>query len=231
MDFNQPVFTEDYAVLQDLQSYYDGELLLVGTLFQAARSAGLTTAAVGKERTRLFAGYYQRGGVILDERLVYPFTFAKELQASGFRAAQADPQCLPNRVDHVKADNGDPTAARARKNFSDGATSDPTDRGGTPYHSANRYMMGVFVDAILPMKAPDLSLIWLRNPDSTEHGYGPGTATYRDALQSRTNCSACCKTSSLFSVLATAPISLSCPITRTAPSRVRSIEQYERTSR
>lgn len=184
VDFNQPVFTEDYAVLQDLQSYYDGELLLVGTLFQAARSAGLTTAAVGKSGPA-FLQDITKGGVILDERLVYPLTFAKELQASGFALPKPTPNAYPTGSIMLKADNGDPTAARARKNFSDGATSDPTDRGGTPYHSANRYMMGVFVDAILPMKAPDLSLIWLRNPDSTEHGYGPGTANYRDALQSQ----------------------------------------------
>src|SRR5215470_2954496 len=41
VNFNQPVFTEDYAILQDLDAYYQNQLLLVGTLFQAAQKAGL----------------------------------------------------------------------------------------------------------------------------------------------------------------------------------------------
>ena len=32
---------------------------------------------------------------------------------------------------------------------------------------------------------PDLSLIWFRTPDNTEHAYGPGSANYRKALQSQ----------------------------------------------
>src|SRR6266498_2430044 len=48
VDFGQPVFTEDYAILQDLDAYYNNQLLLVGTLFQAAQAVGLTTAAIGK---------------------------------------------------------------------------------------------------------------------------------------------------------------------------------------
>src|SRR5581483_3017725 len=47
-DFVDPIFTEDYGILQDLDAYYNNQLLLVGTLFQAAQGAGLTTAAVGK---------------------------------------------------------------------------------------------------------------------------------------------------------------------------------------
>jgi len=184
VDFNQPIFTEDYAILQDLQSYYDGGLLLVGTLFQAAQSAGLTTAAVGKSGPA-FLQDSAGGGVILDERLAYPLAFAKELQASGFALPKLTPNAYPAGSIALTADNGDPTAAGPRKSFSDGVTSDPTDRRGTPFHSANRYLMSVFVDAILPTKSPDLSLIWLRNPDSTEHAYGPGTANYRDALKSQ----------------------------------------------
>jgi arylsulfatase A-like enzyme len=184
VDFNQPIFTEDYAILQDLQSYYDGELLLVGTLFQAAQSAGLTTAVVGKSGPA-FLQDSARGGVILDERFVYPLSFAKELQTGGFALPKLTPNACPAGSIALKADNGDPSAAGPRKNFSDGVTSDPTDRQGTPFRNANHYLMSVFVDAILPTRSPDLSLIWLRNPDSTEHAYGPGTANYRDALKSQ----------------------------------------------
>jgi arylsulfatase A-like enzyme len=184
VDFNQPVFTEDYAILQDLQSYDDGELLLVGTLFQAAQAAGLTTATVGKTGAAVLQDI-TRGSVILDEKFAYPLTFAKELQAAGFALPKPTPNAYPAGAIALKIDNGDPTAAGMRKNLSDNATSDPSDRGGTPYRSANRYLMHVFVDAILPTKSPDLSLVWLRNPDTTQHVYGPGTANYQDALKSQ----------------------------------------------
>ena len=81
--------------------------------------------------------------------------------------------------------NGDPTGAPGRKNLSDQSTSDPTDHSGSPYDKANSYMMGIYLDAILAKKNPDLTLIWFRNPDSTEHAYGPGTANYQDALRSQ----------------------------------------------
>jgi len=126
---------------------------LGGTLFQAAQSAGLTTAAVGKSGPA-FLQDSAGGGVILDERLAYPLAFAKELQASGFALPKLTPNAYPAGSIALTADNGDPTAAGPRKSFSDGVTSDPTDRRGTPFHSANRYLMSVFVDAILPRSRP-----------------------------------------------------------------------------
>jgi arylsulfatase A-like enzyme len=44
-------------------------------------------------------------------------------------------------------------------------------------------MMRVFVEHILPKLDPALSVIWLRNPDSTQHTYGPGTPNVEDALR------------------------------------------------
>src|SRR6478736_4012143 len=49
--------------------------------------------------------------------------------------------------------------------------------------AANAYLMRVFLDYILPKFDPDLSIVWLRNPDSTEHQFGPGTPNYQDALR------------------------------------------------
>src|SRR4051794_9529048 len=40
VDFRQPVFSEDYAILEDLSKNLDGRLFLVGTLFDAAQRAG-----------------------------------------------------------------------------------------------------------------------------------------------------------------------------------------------
>ncbi len=184
VDFDQPVFTEDYAILNDLQAYYGGKLFLVGTLFQAAQKAGLVTATVGKSGAA-FLQDLGEGGTIIDEKFAYPLAFAKELQAAGYALPRLTPNAYAAGSITLATSNGDPTGAGGRKNFSDTSTADPTDQGGTPYGKANSYMMGVYLDFVLAKKDPDLSLIWFRNPDSTEHSYGPGSFNYRDSLQSQ----------------------------------------------
>ena len=184
VDFDQPVFTEDYAILADLQTYYGGKLLLVGTLFQAAQKAGLVTATVGKSGAA-FLQDIGEGGFIIDEKFAYPLTFAKDLQAAGYALPRLTTNAYPAGSVTLASNNGDPTGADGRKNFSDTSTADPTDQGGTPYSKANSYMMGVYLDVILAQRYPDLTLIWFRNPDSTEHAYGPGSANYQDALRSQ----------------------------------------------
>src|SRR6266851_5590329 len=84
VDFNQPVFTEDYAILRALDAYYGNRLLLVETLFQAAQKAGFTTAAIGKSGPA-FLQDRKQGGLILLETMAYPQSFVHELQAAGFK--------------------------------------------------------------------------------------------------------------------------------------------------
>ena len=184
VDFNQPIFTEDYGILLDLQTYYGGKLFLIGTLFQAAQKAGLVTATVGKSGAA-FLQDIAEGGFIVDEKFAYPLTFAKELQAAGYALPRLTPNAYPLGSITLALTNGDPTGADGRNNFSDISTSDPTDQSGSPYNKANGYMMGVYLDVILAQKHPDLTLIWFRNPDSTEHAYGPGSADYQDSLKSQ----------------------------------------------
>src|SRR5271154_1329575 len=67
VDLQQPVFNEDYGVLDALDRFYGGRLLLTPTLFEVAQDAGVSTAVVGK----VGAAYLQdrrRGGWILEER-------------------------------------------------------------------------------------------------------------------------------------------------------------------
>jgi arylsulfatase A-like enzyme len=45
-------------------------------------------------------------------------------------------------------------------------------------------MMQTYIKYVLP-KAPDITLIWFRSPDSPEHNYGPGSPTYHDALKAQ----------------------------------------------
>ena len=61
-------------------------------------------------------------------------------------------------------------------------TGDPTAAQPAPPSQANAYMMQTYLTYVLP-KAPDLTLIWFRSPDSPEHRHGPGSPTYHDALQ------------------------------------------------
>src|SRR6267143_1223267 len=43
VDFRQPVFSEDYAILDDLSRRLQGRVLLAPTLFEAAQKAGIQT--------------------------------------------------------------------------------------------------------------------------------------------------------------------------------------------
>lgn len=182
VDFNQPVFTEDYAILEALDAYYNNQLLMVGTLFQIAQKAGLKTAVVGKSGAA-FLQDYKKGGLILDEKMAYPLSFAKELQTAGYPLPKTTPFAYQPGDITLFPDNGDPTAFGSRRNLNDSVTSDPTDSSGSPYCNANKYMMKVYLEYILPKKNPDITLIWFRDPDSTEHAYGIGVANYRASLK------------------------------------------------
>ena len=154
------------------------------TLFELAQAAGLRTAAVGKTGpTYLFD--YRQEGVILDENVALPRSFALALQAAGLP--------LPKNIVHepypeaaitLAADNGDPTAPTAPTlTLADGVTPDPRAHHGSPHKQRNAYLMRAFIDYVLPKVDPSLALLWLRNPDSTEHAYGPGTPNVVDALK------------------------------------------------
>ena len=184
VDFQQPAFTEDYAILQDLDTFYQGQLMLVGTLFQAAQQAGLKTAAIGKSGPA-FLQDYKRGGTILDERHVSPASVAAGLQAAGIKLPALTPIAYPNGEVTLSADNGNPTAGKAKVTLADKVSSDPTLGTAELNADANTYMMSAYLNYILPTQKPDLSLIWLRSPDSTEHAYGVGTAAFRDALHTQ----------------------------------------------
>lgn len=194
--YQDPVFTEDYAVLATLNNYYGGQLLLVKSLFATAQGAGMVTATVGKTG----AAYLQdlgRNSLFIDENTVQPRSFAAELQASGYP--------LPANVakDYGSANapvlapsNGSPTA-RAGYITLDTTAYDPggvvaisardssDTTQGAAEAAANRYMLSVYTQYILPKKQPMLSLIWFRTPDNASHGYGPGSANMKAGLRAQ----------------------------------------------
>src|SRR5437763_431718 len=147
VDFLQPVFSEDYAVLDALDRDAHGELLLVPTLFDAANAVGMTTMTLGKNG----AAYLQdrkRGGMILDERTVFPLALAKELQAAGIALpATTTNGYAPGEI-VLSPTNGNPTEFKPPKRLSDGASSDPTSTSGSGFKGALEYMVGAYADYV-----------------------------------------------------------------------------------
>ena len=191
VNYQDPVFTEDYAVLKTLNAHYGDDLIMVDSLFRTAQKAGLVTASVGKSGPTHLQDL-ERGGYFLDENAALPLSFAKELQIAHIPLpANAVKAFKPGEL-VLDSKNGNPTKREGYITFAmseygetlfsrdaSDATQDVSEE------VANKYMMGVFTNYILPFKKPDLSLIWFRTPDNSQHGYGVGTANYRKALRSQ----------------------------------------------
>ena len=191
VDYAQPVYTEDYKILQALDAFYREQgkaLLQAQTLFELVHEKGWKTAALGKGGPAFMQDYRQTGenGVILDDDMIMPRSFAVELQAAGLPLpARSKNQVFPEGPLTLAADNGDPTASQhdLLVSLEDKVTLDPRAEKGSPHSARNGYMMKVLTEHILPKIDPALTLIWLRNPDSTQHNYGPGTPAAIDALR------------------------------------------------
>jgi arylsulfatase A-like enzyme len=184
VDLTKPFFLEDYGILRQLDANEDGHLLLVPTLFQIAQKAGLRTAVVGKSGPA-FLQDYKVGGVVLDEKTALPLDFARELVAAHVALPSTASLAYRSGELHLAEDNGNPTARGAVPRLADSTTVDPEDRHGSPNAAANRYLMSVFLDYILPKRQPDLAVVWLRDPDSTEHEVGVGAPDYHAALRAQ----------------------------------------------
>ena len=188
-DFQDPIYTEDYAVLRDLDRHEDGALLEVPTLLATAHTAGLTTAVIGKSGPAFLQDYKlpNIGGtnVLLDENTVLPLAFAKELQGAGYKLPAHTAFTYDARQLQLREDNDVPTEAGKLVKLKDGVTSDATAAGETTPGPANAWMMQVYLDEVLPKHRPDVSIVWLRNPDTTQHQYGVGSPEFHLALQAQ----------------------------------------------
>jgi predicted AlkP superfamily pyrophosphatase or phosphodiesterase len=187
--FLSPIFTEDYKILKALdqprtQGNLDEPLVQVSTLLQEAHKSELVTAVVGKSGPAFFQDF-RTGGYILDENHVWPLSFAKELQAKNIKLPKLTPNAYKKGEIILALQNGDPTATEPLVYLDNSSeATDPTKALTSPYNQKNKYMTDVFINYILPNKMPQLSVLWLRNPDTTEHVYGPGTLPYYDAIAS-----------------------------------------------
>lgn len=188
-DFQDPIYTEDYAVLRDLDRHEDGALLEVPTLLATAHKAGLTSAVIGKSGPAFLQDYKlpNVGGdnVLLDENTVLPLAFARELQDAGYKLPAHTAYTYDARQLQLREDNDSPTEAGKLAKLKDGVTSDATAAGETTPGPANVWMMQVYLDEVLPRHRPDVSIVWLRNPDTTQHQYGVGSPEFHLALQAQ----------------------------------------------
>ena len=182
IDFSAPAFIEDFGVVEAVRESYQGKLTLVSTMLQAAQAKGLSTAAVGKFGAA-FIQDYKRGDIILDEDAAMPLSFAKELQKAGYALPRNTINAYDAGALALANDNGDPTAGIAIQRLKDGQTANPLDRSGALSRRGFKYLTDVFVNYILPNKKPDLTVFWSKEPDATNHAYGPGTYNSIDATK------------------------------------------------
>ena len=182
IDFSSPAFIEDFGVVEAVRDAYGGRLTLVPTMLQAAQAKGLTTVAVGKFGAA-FIQDYKRGGIILDEDAAMPLGFAKELQQAGYPLPRNSANAYAAGALMLAKENGDPTASIPIQRLSDGQTGNPLDCSGALSRRGFAYLTDVFVNYILPNKKPDLTIFWSKEPDATNHAYGPGTCNSVDATR------------------------------------------------
>jgi len=182
IDFSAPAFIEDFGVVEAVRESYAGRLTLVPTILQAAQAKGLTTAAIGKFGAA-FIQDYNRGGLILDEDAAMPLAFAEELQKAGYALPRNTSNAYESGALRLSPNNGNPTAAAPIQRLKDGQTANPLDRSGALSRRGFTYLTDVFVDYILPNKKPDLTIFWSKEPDATNHAYGPGAYNSIDATR------------------------------------------------
>jgi arylsulfatase A-like enzyme len=182
IDFSAPTFIEDFGVVEAVRDAYQGRLALVSTMLEAARAKGLTTAAIGKFGAA-FIQDYKRAGIILDEDAAMPIGFARELQQAGYPLPRNSGNAYAVSTLILANDNGDPTASSPIQRLKDGQTANPLDCSGALSRRGFTYLTDVFVNYILPNKKPDLTIFWSKEPDATNHAYGPGTCNSIDATR------------------------------------------------
>ena len=182
--FDDPTFTEDYAILRDIDASENHALLQVPTVLATAQKAGLSTAVVGKSGPAFLQDYHE-GGLILDENTALPLRFARELQQAGYTLPAHTARTYNADALSLSEHDASPTAQTPAALMKDGKTADPTAAIDTSPGQANAWLMDVYLQHILPTHRPDISIVWLRNPDTTQHTYGVGSPEFHLALQAQ----------------------------------------------
>ena len=154
-------FLESDLVLGDVDSQFSGDYLNQRTVMQAARTAGMSTATIGKLGPVLIFDHTERSGeptIVVDDNTGRPggIPLSEEMKQR-FRAAGLEPQ-TPERGENKK-----------RGTFLEQGTL-----------QANTLQQEYFVDVatkvVLPLfkerAKPFLLVFWSRDPDGTQHNQG-----------------------------------------------------------
>jgi arylsulfatase A-like enzyme len=181
IDFSQHVDARDWGTLKRLDEAHGGQLLTARTLFKTAKGAGLKTAVMGKAAATFlqdmdFPTYF------LDTDTAAPASFARELAARGYALPALTAKAFPEIA--LPADHVNPYAAARPRLLEDGLTSDPSHPEAGPSQTAGyAYLLRQYLEFVLPVLRPDLTLLWINEPDATMHTYGPGSPQYRAAVR------------------------------------------------
>jgi arylsulfatase A-like enzyme len=182
VDFLQPVFTEDYGILQSIDAAQGGKLFTVPTVFEVAEHAGLSVAVLGKGGPTFLQN--RKGTTpFIDDRTAMPQSFAEGLARASLPLPQLWSKAYPADPPSGSVRSDNPTANGRTVTMKDGVTADPSQPDGGPFVAVNAYNARVLNEYVLPTLRPELAMMWLRNPDSTEHSFGPGSAATRQALR------------------------------------------------
>jgi hypothetical protein len=147
----QLTFFEDDGALRDVKAHFGNDYLGDTTLLAAARSAGLTTAVVGKIGPAAIQDITAMNGdgIIVDDGANYPIGL--DGRPTGFVKIGDD---LAKRIKEAGLANKAPFPA-------------------VPNTAQQTYMTDVTVKALLPMmkarRKPFALLYWCRDPDATQH--------------------------------------------------------------
>lgn len=189
--------TGNYVINRDTADTIDTidntpqSVMSVNTLLQTAKKYGLKTAQIGKAApvTLQDADKTAKNSIILTSEMAYPFEFIKNLINKGYN--------IPKKIENLYVDQGlvidKNKLLEMNKNSItelrtiDGSVpviglSNPEVALDSLAKADNDYFMDIFLKEILPVYQPDLSIIWLSEPDATAHVYGLGSKPYYKAL-------------------------------------------------
>ena len=182
IDFSAPAFIEDFGVVEAVRDSYQGKAH-AGSDDAAGRASQRADDGGHRQvRSRLHPG--------LQARRDHPRR--RRGDAARFRQGAATGRLpLPRNSGNayeagaltLAKDNGDPTAPIPIQRLKDAQTGNPLDRSGALSRPGFAYLTDVFVNYILPNKKPDLTIFWSKEPDATNHAYGPGTCNSIDATR------------------------------------------------
>ena len=180
---------EEYNALQSLDEQTEGKpLMYLDSILQVARKNGLKTAQIGKEGAALIQDSNKATdeNIVLTENKIYPDAFLKKLQDKKY--ILPNKFMLPaskNKDSHIfeKANVSELTALSNTIPLANLA--DPSKPAQPLETKTNEYLMAIYIREVLNNYKPDISVLWLSEPDSTAHSYGPGTPAYYQALKNQ----------------------------------------------